>query len=87
MIITKQLVAEKVSNYLQHKITLAELVDWAEQAMINESFYQNDFEVIREVVSYLGLADVRAFGLQLEDCENLLRKLGYVIKVEIAQVA
>lgn len=87
MIITKQEVADRVRNYLQHKLTLAELVDWAENAMMNDSFHQKDREIITEVVSYLGLADVRAFGLQLEDCENLLGKLGYVIKVEIAQVA
>lgn len=87
MIITKQLVTEKISDYLKHRLTLAELVDWAEDAMMNESFYEEDSEVLTEVVGYLGLADVRAFGLQLEDCENLLKKLGYTLKVEISQVA
>jgi hypothetical protein len=31
----------------------------------------------------LGVADVRAFGLAWEDCEQLLRQLGYSPRVEI----
>lgn len=31
----------------------------------------------------LGLADVRAFGLTWEDCEQVLRELGYGARVEI----
>lgn len=37
----------------------------------------------RKVVSRLGLADVRAFGLTWEDCEAYLRQLGYSARVEI----
>jgi hypothetical protein len=31
----------------------------------------------------LGVADVRAFGLTWEDCEQLLRQLGYTARVDI----
>ena len=34
------------------------------------------------VVSRIGVADVRAFGLTWEDCENLLDRLGYRTRVE-----
>jgi hypothetical protein len=85
MSITKKNVAEKIGDYLHHKFTLAELVDWAENAMMNESFDEKDSSAISEVVGYLGLADVRTFGLQLEDCENLLKKLGFTMKVKIEQ--
>jgi hypothetical protein len=36
------------------------------------------------VLARLGLADVRAFGLTWDDCEELLRELGYSARVEIA---
>jgi hypothetical protein len=39
--------------------------------------------VIADVVSRLGVADVRAFGLAWEDCEQLLRQLGYAARVDI----
>ncbi|MDH5564448.1 MAG: hypothetical protein OEY91_12605 [Nitrospirota bacterium] len=35
------------------------------------------FGEIRDVVARLGVADVRAFGLTWEDCEQLLKRLGY----------
>ncbi len=38
---------------------------------------------LRFVVSRLGLADVRAFGLTWDDCEELLERLGYRARVEI----
>jgi hypothetical protein len=37
----------------------------------------------RLVVSRLGVADVRAFGLTWEDCENLLARPGYRTSVEV----
>lgn len=38
---------------------------------------------ISAVVSRLGLADVRAFGLTWEDCEELLGQLGFSARIEI----
>jgi hypothetical protein len=34
----------------------------------------------------LGVADVRAFGLMWEDCQQLLRELGYDAQVQIEAV-
>jgi hypothetical protein len=34
MAITKQIVAHKIAAYLRHDISLAELVDWTEKAMM-----------------------------------------------------
>ena len=34
MVVTKQTVADKIAAYLHHRITLAQLVDWAENALI-----------------------------------------------------
>ena len=64
---------QKLTGYLDHEISLAQLVDWAESAMLNGEFADPDAEALRFVVSHLGLADFRAFGLTWEDCENLPR--------------
>jgi hypothetical protein len=81
--ITKQVVADKIAAYLHHEISLAQLVDWAEAAMMEGEFNERDKEVLRTVVSRLGLADVRAFGLEWDDCKQLLQQLGYSARVDI----
>jgi len=83
MTITKETVAHKIAAYLRHDISLAELVNWAEDAMMEGEFAEKDMNAISGVVSRLGLADVRAFGLAWEDCEQLLRQLGYAARVDI----
>ncbi|MCY2950775.1 MAG: hypothetical protein NTU53_02220 [Planctomycetota bacterium] len=83
MLINRQVVADKIASYLRHQITLGELVDWAERQMMEGELEAGDAAVVREVLARLGLADVRAFGLTWEDCEEMLRRLGYVAKVEI----
>ena len=81
--ITHQMVAEKLVAYLQHDLSLADLVAWSESAMMDGEFEHRHFASIRDVVARLGVADVRAFGLTWEDCEELLRRLGYAAHVQI----
>ena len=83
MTITKKTVADKISAYLGHEITLAQLVYWSERALLDAEFAERDVSVISSVIARLGVADVRAFGLAWEDCEELLRKLGFTPRVEI----
>ncbi len=83
MAITKQTVANKIAAYLRHEISLKQLVDWAEDAMMEGEFADNETAAVSGVVSRLGVADVRAFGLAWEDCEQLLRQLGYAARVDI----
>ena len=81
--ITKKIVAGKIAAYLRHDISLAELVSWAEDAVMDGEFAEDDTNSIAEVVARLGVADVRAFGLAWEDCEQLLRQLGYSARGDI----
>ncbi len=81
--ITAQTVAAKLNGYLHHELCIEELVDWAEKAMMEGEFEGPRAQQARDVVARLGVADVRAFGLTWEDCEELLRKLGYSAKVEV----
>ena len=81
--ITDQVVANKLTAYLHHKLSLDELVAWAEEAMLEGEFEEENFETIRDIVSRLGVADVKAFGLTWEDCEWFLSKLGYTVRIEV----
>jgi cobyrinic acid a,c-diamide synthase len=83
MTITKQTVADQIAAYLHHRITLGQLVDWAENALMEADFEEKDAEAISAVVSRLGVADVRAFSLAWDDCEELLRRLGFSARVDI----
>jgi cobyrinic acid a,c-diamide synthase len=83
MVTTKETVADKIAGYLRHQIALAQLVDWAENAMLDGDFAEQDVEALSAVISRLGVADVRAFGLTWEDCERLLRQLGYAARVDV----
>jgi hypothetical protein len=83
MTITKQTVADQIAAYLHHEITLAQLVDWSERILMDGELAERDAKTIAAVVARLGVADVRAFGLAWEDCEELLCKLGFSPRVEV----
>lgn len=83
MKITKKVAAEKLTAYLHHNMSLTSLVNWAESAMMEAEFDDRQMACIRDVVARLGLADVRAYGLTWEDCEELLKKLGYSARIEV----
>ena len=63
MVITKIQVVEMLLKYINRQMNLSALVDWAEKMMQDADFEDNDFDVIREMVSHIGLGDVREFGL------------------------
>jgi len=83
MTITKQTVADEIAAYLHHEITLGQLVDWSERALLDGDLAEADASTLSHVIARLGVADVRAFGLAWEDCEELLRKLGFSPRVEV----
>ncbi len=82
-VITRQTVVDKLAAYLHHELSLSGLVAWAETAFMDGEFEGNHFGDIRDVVARVGVADVRAFGLTWEDCEHLLRRLGYSAHIRI----
>lgn len=82
-LITRKTVAEKLAAHLQHELSLDSLVVWAESALMDGEFDPTHLSTIRDVVARIGVADVRAFGLTWEDCEQLLAQLGYSAQVSI----
>jgi hypothetical protein len=84
MKVTRQTVADKITDYLHGKVSQAELVDWAEHVMMDAEFEEADTDVLSEIIGRLGLADVAEFGLRWQDCEEFLRRLGYRAKVIVS---
>ncbi len=84
MKITRIEVAEKLVDFLHHRLSLADMVNWAEWAMMEADFDERDFQTLRDIVSRLGLADVKAFGLSWKDCEEFLSRLGYRVSVTVS---
>jgi len=84
MKITRQTVADKITDYLQGKLSQAELVEWAERAIMDVDFDEADVDLLTDIVGRLGLADVAEFGLRWQDCEEFLRRLGYRAKVIVS---
>lgn len=85
--ITKQYVARQLLAYMSHQISLADLVTWAENSIMDGGFEPSSEVEIRQVLGILGVANVSDFGLLWEDCEQLMLLLGYKMKVEAALVA
>jgi hypothetical protein len=84
MKITRQIVAGKITDYLHGKLSQAELVDWAERAIMEADFDEADIDLLTDIVGRLGLADVASFGLRWQECEEFLRRLGYRAKVIVS---
>ncbi|MCW5873015.1 MAG: hypothetical protein KIS88_00055 [Anaerolineales bacterium] len=84
MMITRKEIAEKLIAYFDGRLSLAELVDWAEEALREADFAEeNGSHVLRDVVARIGLADVKAFGLEWEDHKDMLSQLGYKASVTV----
>ena len=81
--VTKRDIAKEISSYLNRSVTIEQMVDWAENMICEAEYEEKDFELIKEVLSRLGLADVKEFGLSWDDCYNYLSRLGYQVKVSI----
>jgi len=64
MKITRQIVADKIADYLHGKVSQAELVDWAERAMMDADFDEAETDLLADIIGRLGLADVAEFGLR-----------------------
>lgn len=87
MKINREIVAQHLSDYLSHKASRAQLVDWAENAIMDSEFDDKDSVAIKPIVARLGLADVKEFGVAWDDCYSFLTQLGYRVNVVISRAA
>jgi len=87
MLITIDVVSEKLLKYINREITVAELVDWSERMICKGELEESQAELLRDILGHIGLADVKEFGLTWDDCYEYLKKLGYQVSVEATKRA
>ena len=80
--ITRQNIADHLLDYMNHRNTLAALVDWAEISIMHGDAEDQHTKAIMQALGRIGAADVKEFGLLWEDCESIMHSLGFTIKVE-----
>lgn len=85
MEVTRKDLAEAILRYSNHEMTIEELVNWAENAMMDARFEEEHHDLIRDIIARVGLADVLEFGLSWDDCYDFLNRLGYKVKVMVSQ--
>lgn len=83
MMVTRKILADILIKYINREIDLSRLIDWAEDMIKEGDFEDENFELLRNMLARIGLADVREFGLSWDDCYDYLHKLGYDVKVEV----
>ena len=86
MLVTRDVVKEKLLQYINREITLANLIDWAEKTICEDEFEDSQSSNIRDILGHIGLADVREFGLSWDDCYAYLKRLGYQVNVEATKL-
>ena len=70
--------------YLNRRITLDQLVDWAEDVIYEGPLDPRDEDMLRDMIARIGVADVKDFGLSWDDLYSFLSKLGYHVEVTAA---
>lgn len=78
MKITKELLAHKILEYLNRRITASDLAVWAENSMIEGNYQEEYFTVISETLAKIGLVNVESFELPIAFYLNVLIKLDYL---------
>lgn len=74
---TRQIILDQLDAYLNHQMTLASLVDWAEKALVEPEFpADEDVDLLMDVLMYLGAADSRGFPLTWEVLSDFVTRLG-----------
>ncbi|PJF29651.1 MAG: hypothetical protein CUN52_07270 [Phototrophicales bacterium] len=87
MNITRQVVSDQLLAYLNQELTLAQLVDWAENTFIDDTLIPDeDIPLLNDILMYLAGADTSQFSLTWDICADFMAKLGTPVKV-IRQMA
>ena len=57
MTITKQTVADQLAAYLHHELTLGQLVDWSERALLDGELVERGAATLSSAIVRLGVVD------------------------------
>jgi hypothetical protein len=80
--ITRTTVSEKILAYLDGNVSLAILVDWAENCFVTGSFAPvEDIPLLTDIVMYLAGGDTDYFPLTWDVIQEFMAQLGTPIRV------
>ena len=80
--ITRQHISNSLIAYLNGEITLATLVNWAENAVMETDFGpEEDVPLLADIMTYLAAADSAPFPLTWEIANDFMNRLGTPVKV------
>jgi hypothetical protein len=86
--ITRKILRDKLLAYLNGQMSLAMLVDWAENTFVDAQLGPDeDIDMLNDVLAYLAAADTAQFALTWEVASRFLEQLGVSVKVLAAPTA
>ncbi len=77
MYVSKELLANKIVEYLNRSLSAKNLAVWAEDAMVEGDYEEEYFSIISEALAAIGSIDVKGFELPIAYYLNTLVKLDY----------
>lgn len=83
-VLMRSAIVRKMNSYLGQEIPLSALVDWARETLSAGELSADDAALLKDLIDRAGQPGTRRFGLTLEDCDYLLRRLGQELRVSTA---
>ncbi len=80
---TKADCAKKIAAYLASEISHADLLKWADAALVGEDFPEYDGPTILGVLSDLSAGRTAGYVSQIESYQAMLRELGYRMETRL----
>lgn len=77
MKVTKDILAGKIVEFLNRRITVEELANWAETAMVESDYQDEYFDEISEILAKIGVINVKGFELPIVFYLNSLIRLDF----------
>jgi len=82
--ITRHELAAKLTAYLTHELSRDQLKDWAVRAIRDGDLDLPDVDLLMDILSRIGLANIEHFELSWEDYEDFLSRLGYQVHLQVS---
>jgi hypoxanthine phosphoribosyltransferase len=86
-VLTRGAILRQMNGYLNRAITLSQLVAWVQDTLAGGGLSPDDESFLRDLVARAGQPDSETFGLTLEECSDLLGRLGHELRISTSPLA
>ncbi len=86
-VLMREAILGKMNSYFSRRMGLTELVAWARDTLEAGDLSPDDEAFLRNLVARAGDPANESFGLTMEDCSVLLRRLGHELRVSTGPLA